>query len=110
MPAFVFAGIQSVRNPAMFAEYQVLAESTVFQFGGKFLGGGTKIEIADGDWSPVGVMAAERALLWLTTTKPPPSPPWNRTTNFAPKQNPRRRWHAPKSRSSRALANCYRLK
>ncbi len=59
MPAFVFANIQSVSNPARFAEYQGLAGPTVVQYGGKFLAGGTKIEIADGDWSPVGVMAAE---------------------------------------------------
>ncbi len=59
MPAFVFANIQSVSNPARFAEYQGLAEPTVLQYGGKFLAGGTKIEVADGDWSPVGVMAAE---------------------------------------------------
>ncbi len=58
MPAFVFANIQSVSNPARFGEYQGLAEPTVIQYGGKFLGGGTRIEIADGDWSPVGVMAA----------------------------------------------------
>ena len=59
MPAYVFANIQSVSNPARFAEYQGLAGPTVVQYGGKFLAGGTKIEIADGDWSPVGVMAAE---------------------------------------------------
>ncbi len=59
MPAFVFANIQSVSNPARFAEYRGLAGPTVVQYGGKFLGGGTKIEIADGDWSPVRVMAAE---------------------------------------------------
>ncbi len=60
MPAFVFANIQSVSSPARFAEYQGLAEPTVIQYGGKFLGGGTNIEIADGDWSPVGVMAGIR--------------------------------------------------
>ena len=59
MPAFIFANIQSVNDPVRFAEYQRLAEPTVIQYGGKFLAGGTKIEIADGDWSPVGVMAAE---------------------------------------------------
>ena len=59
MAAFIFASIQRVSNPARFAEYQGLAEPTVVQYGGKFLAGGTKIEIADGDWSPVGVMAAE---------------------------------------------------
>ena len=74
MPAFIFANIQSVSNPARFAEYQRLAEPTVVQYGGKFLAGGTKIEIADGDWSPVGVMAAEFASLakakeWYNSTE-----------------------------------------
>ncbi len=59
MPAFIFANIQSVTDHTRFAEYQTLAEPTVAQYRGKFLAGGTKIEIADGDWSPVGVMAAE---------------------------------------------------
>ena len=59
MPAFVSAHIQSVSNPARFGEYQGLAGATVAQYGGKVLGGGSKIEIADGDWSPVGVVAME---------------------------------------------------
>ena len=59
MPAFIFANIQSVSNPARFAEYQGLAEPTVVHYAGKFLGEGAEIEIADGDWSPVAVMAAK---------------------------------------------------
>ena len=59
MPAFVFANIQSVSNPARFAEYQGLAGTTVALYGGKVLGGGSKIEIADGDWSPMAVVALE---------------------------------------------------
>ena len=59
MPAFVFANIQSVSNPTRFGEYQGLAGATVAQYGGKVLGGGSKIEIADGDWSPAGVVALE---------------------------------------------------
>ena len=59
MPAFIFANIQSVTNPARFTEYQGKAGATVAQYGGKILGGGSKIEIADGDWLPVGVVALE---------------------------------------------------
>ncbi len=74
MPAFVFANIQSVSNPARFAEYRDLAEPTVVQYGGKFLAGGTKIEIADGDWSPLGVMVGEfeslaKAKEWYNSTE-----------------------------------------
>ena len=59
MPAFVFPNIQSVSNPARFAEYQGLAGPVLAQYGGKILGGGTKIEVADGNWSPVFVLAVE---------------------------------------------------
>lgn len=59
MSAFVFANVLSVTNPARFAEYQGLAGATVTHYGGKVLGGGSKIEIADGDWLPMGVVALE---------------------------------------------------
>ena len=59
MPALVFGSIQSVSNPDKFAEYIGLARPTLARYGGKFIGGGTKVEIADGDWSPVGVFAVE---------------------------------------------------
>ena len=59
MSVFVFGSVLSVSNPAKFAEYQGLAGATVVQYGGKVLGGGSKIEIADGDWLPVGVVALE---------------------------------------------------
>ncbi len=59
MSAFVFVNVQSVSNPARFAEYRGLAGATVAQYGGKVLGGGSKIEIADGDWLPMGVVALE---------------------------------------------------
>ena len=59
MSAFVFGSIQSVSNPSRLAEYQKLAGASVVQYGGKVLGGGNKIEIADGNWLPVGVVALE---------------------------------------------------
>ena len=59
MPAFVFANITSVTNPDRFVKYQGEAGATVTKYGGKILGGGSKIEIADGDWLPAGVVALE---------------------------------------------------
>ena len=59
MPAYVMAAIYEVTDPARFVEYQGLAEPTVIQYGGKFLAGGSNIEIADGDWFPLGVMVGE---------------------------------------------------
>ena len=59
MSAYVFAQVTSVSDPARFTQYQGEAEPTVTKYGGKFLAGGTKIETADGDWKPIGVMCAE---------------------------------------------------
>lgn len=59
MPAYIFVSIQSVSDPVQFTEYQGLAGPTLAQYGGKFLGGGGKIEVADGNWSPNFVGAVE---------------------------------------------------
>ena len=59
MPAFIFASITSVNDPARFGQYQGEAGATVAQYGGKLLAGGNKIEIADGNWNPVGVVCIE---------------------------------------------------
>ena len=59
MPAYLFASIQSISDPAQFTEYGGLAGPILAQYGGKVLGGGDKIEVADGNWSPVAVFAAE---------------------------------------------------
>ncbi len=59
MAAWLFASIQSINDPAGFREYQQLAGATLVKYGGKGLGGGNKIEVMDGDWSPVAVVAIE---------------------------------------------------
>ena len=59
MAAWLFASIQSVNDPAGFGEYQQLAGATLAKYGGKLLGGGNKIEVMDGDWSPAAVVAIE---------------------------------------------------
>ena len=46
MAAWVIANILKVNDQAAFAEYRKLA-------------GGSKIEVGDGDWSPVGVNVIE---------------------------------------------------
>ena len=63
MPAFVFANIASVTDPERFGKHHGEAGATVTKCGGKILGGGSKIEIADGDWLPVGEGHASRLLL-----------------------------------------------
>ena len=59
MAAWLFASLQSVNDPAGFGEYQQLAGATQVKYGGKLLGGGDKIEVMDGDWSPAAVAAIE---------------------------------------------------
>ena len=59
MPAYVSRIVQSVSNPAMFAEYQELGLPSLDLYGGKIVGGGSVVEIPDGDWSPGVVVAVE---------------------------------------------------
>ena len=69
MAAYVIAALQKVNDPAGFAAYQQVAIPTVYQYGGNLVVGSTKIEVADGNWSPVGIVVAEfesleRAKAW----------------------------------------------
>ena len=59
MPAWFVAIAYSVSNPAELEEYQKRAEPTVEQYGGKFIAGGSKVEVADGNWSPIGLVVIE---------------------------------------------------
>jgi uncharacterized protein (DUF1330 family) len=59
MAAYAIGMARSVSDPEGFTEYQRLAGPTVEQYGGKFVAGGDKIEVGDGDWSPVGIVVIE---------------------------------------------------
>ena len=59
MAAYVIGAIQSVNDPAAFSEYHTLALPTLAKYGGNVILGGTKIEVADGNWSPVGMVVVE---------------------------------------------------
>jgi uncharacterized protein (DUF1330 family) len=59
MAAYVIGAISGVTDPAGFTGYQKLAIPTVAKYGGKVIVGGNKIEVADGIWSPVGVVVLE---------------------------------------------------
>ena len=55
-----------------FAAYQQVAGPTVALYGGKILGGGTNVEIVDGNWSPIGMVVIEfesmaKAKEWYTS-------------------------------------------
>ena len=59
MAAWVIAAIQSVHDAAGFAAYREAGRPTVAKYGGKVVASGTKIEVADGSWSPAGVVVLE---------------------------------------------------
>ena len=59
MAAYVIGAIQSVNDPTAFSEYQNLALPTLAKYGGTVVVGGTKIEVADGNWSPTGMVVVE---------------------------------------------------
>jgi len=59
MATYVIGAVLSVKDPEKFAAYQQVAGRTVALYGGKILGGGTNIEVADGTWSPIGMVVIE---------------------------------------------------
>ena len=59
MVAWAIGAIQSVNDEAGFAAYQELGGPTVAKYGGKRVAGGTKIEVADGTWSPFRMVVIE---------------------------------------------------
>ena len=59
MAAWVIGAIQKVNDADGFAAYGEAVGPTVAKYGGKRVAGGTKIEVADGTWSPSGVVVLE---------------------------------------------------
>ncbi|MDP6497900.1 MAG: DUF1330 domain-containing protein [Dehalococcoidia bacterium] len=59
MAAYVIGAIQSVNDPTAFSEYQNLALPTLAKYCGTVVIGSTKIEVADGNWSPTGMVVVE---------------------------------------------------
>ena len=55
MAAYAFGARLSVKDPEKFSAYQQAAGPTVAKYGGK----GTNIEVADGTWSPIGLLVIE---------------------------------------------------
>ena len=72
MTVYAIGAIFSVSDPEKLAAYQQAAGPTVVLYGGKSLGGGTNIEVADGTWSPIGMVVIEfesmaKAKEWYTS-------------------------------------------
>jgi uncharacterized protein (DUF1330 family) len=69
MATYVIGAMQKVNDTAGFAAYQQAAIPTIGLYGGKLIVGSTKIEVADGKWSPVQIVigefeSLERAKAW----------------------------------------------
>jgi len=72
MAVYAIAAVLSVSDPEKFSAYQQTAGPTLAQYGGKILGGGTNVEVADGTWSPIGMVAIEfesmaKAKVWYNS-------------------------------------------
>ena len=59
MPAYVIGAIEAVHDPDLFMSYQQKAGPTINPFRGRVVCGGSNIEVADGNWSPAGVVVIE---------------------------------------------------
>ena len=59
MAAYVIGTIQSISDPEKFSEYVRLAEPILKQYGGNIVVVGDKIAVADGTWSPLGIIVVE---------------------------------------------------
>ena len=56
MAVYAIGSVLSVKDPEKFGAYQQAAGSTLAMYGGKIIAGGYNIEVADGTWSPVGLV------------------------------------------------------
>ncbi len=59
MAAWVIGAIQKVNDQAGYSAYQQAAGPIAPKYGGKRVAGGFKIEVADGSWSPAGMVVLE---------------------------------------------------
>ena len=58
MKAYVISDVEIVERAAM-ERYRALAESTIAQYGGRYLARGGAIETLEGDWSPQAIVVVE---------------------------------------------------
>ena len=56
MAAFVIGVVDSIQDQDGFIAYQEKAGPTLRPFGGEVIAGGSNIEVADGEWSPAGLV------------------------------------------------------
>lgn len=59
MPGYVIGQLKDIKDADAFAAYQRAAGPTVVQYGGKLVINSTKIQVGDGDWSPVAMVMLE---------------------------------------------------
>jgi uncharacterized protein (DUF1330 family) len=59
MPGYFMGMIHGVSDEAGFGAYQGVAMPTIEQYGGKPILFSQKVEAADGDWAPMGIIVIE---------------------------------------------------
>ncbi|MDA0264143.1 MAG: DUF1330 domain-containing protein [Chloroflexi bacterium] len=59
MAGYVIGQLKQINDAGAFGAYQGVAVPTVAQYGGKLVVNSTKIDPADGDWTPDGVVVIE---------------------------------------------------
>ncbi len=72
MATYVIGSVLNVKDPEKFGAYQQAAGPALAQYGGKVLAAGTNIEVADGTWSPIGMVVIEfeslaKAKVWYNS-------------------------------------------
>ena len=72
MAAYVVGTLYGITDPSGFEEYRNQALPTVEKFGGKLVMMSDKVEVADGSWSPIGMImlefeSLERAKQWYNS-------------------------------------------
>ncbi|MFD7626662.1 DUF1330 domain-containing protein [Streptomyces sp. NPDC059851] len=59
MPAYVLGNVTTLETSAELADYRRLVGATVEQHGGRFVIRGGKVDVFEGDWSPVHLTLIE---------------------------------------------------
>ena len=77
MSAFIVLNIE-VTDPEGYANYKELAQSTVLEYGGKYLARGGKAENLEGQWQPKRIVilefpTVEQAKAWLNSPEYAPA-------------------------------------
>jgi len=58
MPAYVISDVEPL-DPALIAQYRMLAEASIAKYGGRYIARGGEIDAVEGGWTPNHVVIVE---------------------------------------------------